>query len=135
VRLFRVCALLCAGSGLAQADPPSKEFYRLCKKITTLKSDQGPAKGCRAFNIRSTHNRKARGLDHKQNTEHKWQRCTNFRHKPVLLQSTSYLIIRVERTTFTARPLSPIILHRKNVTKVYKIFQNINNLRLLVSKI
>jgi hypothetical protein len=32
VRLFYVCAVLCAGSGLATADPPSKEIYRLYKK-------------------------------------------------------------------------------------------------------
>jgi hypothetical protein len=36
-RLFCVCALLYAGSGLATADPPFKEFYRLCKMIKKLK--------------------------------------------------------------------------------------------------
>jgi hypothetical protein len=30
LRLFCVCVALCVGSGLAKADPPSKESYRLC---------------------------------------------------------------------------------------------------------
>jgi hypothetical protein len=34
---------------LRRADPPSKEFYRLCKKIKKLKSGQGPTKGCKAI--------------------------------------------------------------------------------------
>jgi hypothetical protein len=29
VRLFYVCVVLCVGSGLAMADPPSKDSYRL----------------------------------------------------------------------------------------------------------
>jgi hypothetical protein len=49
VHLFCVCAVLCAGSGLATGWPPSKESYRLCKKIKKLKSSQGPKKGCRAI--------------------------------------------------------------------------------------
>jgi hypothetical protein len=39
VRLFCVCTVLCAGSQVAAfqlADPPSKESYRLCKKIKKL---------------------------------------------------------------------------------------------------
>jgi hypothetical protein len=40
VRLFFVCAVLCAGSVLG-ADPPSEASYRLCKK------DQGIEKAAR----------------------------------------------------------------------------------------
>jgi hypothetical protein len=32
-----VSAVRCAGSGLATGDPPSKESYRLCRKIKELK--------------------------------------------------------------------------------------------------
>jgi hypothetical protein len=47
--LFSVCAVLCVQvAALRRADPPSKEFYRLCKKIK-LKSGQGPTKDCRAI--------------------------------------------------------------------------------------
>jgi hypothetical protein len=45
VRLFCVCAVLCAGSGLAT----SKESYRLCKNQETEKAAnvQQRAVGCR----------------------------------------------------------------------------------------
>jgi hypothetical protein len=38
VRLFCVCAILFISSGLAAADPPSKESYRSVKMITKLRS-------------------------------------------------------------------------------------------------
>jgi hypothetical protein len=37
VRSFCVCVVLCVGSGLARAEPPSKESYRLCIGVGTLK--------------------------------------------------------------------------------------------------
>jgi hypothetical protein len=46
---FILFVLLCMQvAALRWADPPSKESYRLCKKIKKLKSGQGPTKGCRA---------------------------------------------------------------------------------------
>jgi hypothetical protein len=44
VRLFCVQVAV-----LRRADPPSKVFYRLCKKIKKLKSGQDPTKDCRAI--------------------------------------------------------------------------------------
>jgi hypothetical protein len=38
VRLFYVCAVLCVGTTLRRADPPSKESYRLCKDQETEKA-------------------------------------------------------------------------------------------------
>jgi hypothetical protein len=35
-------------AALRWADPPSKESYRLCKRLRNWKSGQGPTKGCRA---------------------------------------------------------------------------------------
>jgi hypothetical protein len=36
-------------AALRRADPPSKESYRLCKRLRNWKSVQGPTKGCRAI--------------------------------------------------------------------------------------
>jgi hypothetical protein len=46
---FILC-LCCPGSGsdLRGTDPPSKEFYRLCKIWRNWKGGQVPTKGCRA---------------------------------------------------------------------------------------
>jgi hypothetical protein len=53
VCVYSVFVLSCVQvATLQRADPPSKEFYRLCKKIKRLKkSGQGPTKGCRAIYI------------------------------------------------------------------------------------
>jgi hypothetical protein len=40
------CLLIAA---LRRADPPSKDSYRLCKRLRNWKSGQGPTKGCRAI--------------------------------------------------------------------------------------
>jgi hypothetical protein len=45
VRLFCVCAVLCAGSGLTTGWCPPKESYRLCKKIKKLKKWRRSNKG------------------------------------------------------------------------------------------
>jgi hypothetical protein len=44
VRLLCVCAVLCAGSGLATG-----WSYRVCKRSRNWKCDQGPTKGLRAI--------------------------------------------------------------------------------------
>jgi hypothetical protein len=49
LRLFCVCVVLCIGSFLRRADPPSKESYWLCIGLRNWKSDQGPTKDCRAI--------------------------------------------------------------------------------------
>jgi hypothetical protein len=49
VRLFCVCAVLCAGSGLATGWSPVQESYRLCKKSRNWNSGQGPTKDCRTI--------------------------------------------------------------------------------------
>jgi hypothetical protein len=36
---------------LRRPDPPSKESYRLCKRLRNWKSGQGPTKGCRATDL------------------------------------------------------------------------------------
>jgi hypothetical protein len=48
VRLFFVlyCVQVAASR---RADPPSKEFYRPCKRSRKWKSGQGPTKGCKAI--------------------------------------------------------------------------------------
>jgi hypothetical protein len=51
VRLFCVCAVLCANSGLATNWSPVKESYWLCKRSRNWKSGQGPTKGCRAIDV------------------------------------------------------------------------------------
>jgi hypothetical protein len=41
VRLFCVCAVICMQvAALQRADPPSKEFYRLCKRSRKWKADK-----------------------------------------------------------------------------------------------
>jgi hypothetical protein len=47
VRLFCVCAVLCA----ATADPLCKGSYRLCRRSRNWKSGQGPTKGCKTIII------------------------------------------------------------------------------------
>jgi hypothetical protein len=50
VCVYSVCGVLCVQvAALRGADPPSKEFYQLCKKIKKLNSGQGQRKGCRAI--------------------------------------------------------------------------------------
>jgi hypothetical protein len=49
VRLFCVCAVPCAGSGLATGWSPSKEFYRLRKRSRNWKGGQRPTKSSRAI--------------------------------------------------------------------------------------
>jgi hypothetical protein len=46
MRLLCLCIVLCVGSGLAMAVPPSKESYRLCIGLRNRKDGQGP-KGCK----------------------------------------------------------------------------------------
>jgi hypothetical protein len=48
VRLFCVCAVLFAGSGLETGWSPSKDSYRLCKRSRNWKIGQDP-KGCSAI--------------------------------------------------------------------------------------
>jgi hypothetical protein len=45
---MEVCAVLCA---LHRADPPSKEFYRLCKRPRNWKSDKGTTKDYSAIGL------------------------------------------------------------------------------------
>jgi hypothetical protein len=50
VRIYSVFVLSCMQvEALRRDDPPSKEFYRLCKRSRNWKSSQGPTKGCRAM--------------------------------------------------------------------------------------
>jgi hypothetical protein len=49
VRLFCVCALLCAGCGLATGRSPVQGVLPTVKRSRNWKSGQGPAKGCRAI--------------------------------------------------------------------------------------
>jgi hypothetical protein len=51
VRLFCVSVVLCVGRGLATADPPSKESYRLRTWSRDWKSGQGPINNYRAIII------------------------------------------------------------------------------------
>jgi hypothetical protein len=51
VRLFYVCVVMCVGGGLARADSPSKDSYRLYIRSRNLKSGKGPTKGRRAIII------------------------------------------------------------------------------------
>jgi hypothetical protein len=46
VSVYSVFVLPCVQ--VRWADPPSKESYRMCKKIEKLNSGQGPTEGCRA---------------------------------------------------------------------------------------
>jgi hypothetical protein len=45
MRLICFCVLV---ASLRRADPPSKESYRLCKRLRNWKGGQGLTKGCRA---------------------------------------------------------------------------------------
>jgi hypothetical protein len=48
--VYSVFVLSCVQvAALRQADPRSKEYYRLCKKIEKLKKRQGQTKDCRAI--------------------------------------------------------------------------------------
>jgi hypothetical protein len=47
VRLFLSVLFYVQVAALRRADPPSKESYRLCKRLRDWKSGQGPTKGCR----------------------------------------------------------------------------------------
>jgi hypothetical protein len=64
VRLFYVCAVLCAGSGLTTGWSPVQRVLPTVYTIKNLKSGQGPTKGCRARDtwpgvVRTTENQKA----------------------------------------------------------------------------
>jgi hypothetical protein len=49
VCIYSVFMLSCVQvAALRLADPPSLEFYRLCKTSRNKKSGQGPTEGCRA---------------------------------------------------------------------------------------
>jgi hypothetical protein len=48
VRLFCVCVVLCVGSGLATSWSPIQGALPTVCRLRNWKSDQGPAKGCRA---------------------------------------------------------------------------------------
>jgi hypothetical protein len=49
VCVYSVFVLSCVQvATLRRADSPSKEFYRLCKRLRNWKIGQGPTKGCRA---------------------------------------------------------------------------------------
>jgi hypothetical protein len=50
VYVYSLFALSCVQeAALRRADPPSKEFYRLCKRPRNWKSVHGPTKDCRAI--------------------------------------------------------------------------------------
>jgi hypothetical protein len=51
VRLFCVCVVLCAGSGLTTGWPPVLEVLPTVYRIKKLKSGQTPTTGCRAITI------------------------------------------------------------------------------------
>jgi hypothetical protein len=51
MRLFCVCLVLCAGSGLRRADPPSNDSYRLCIGLKTKNAAKVQRKDCTAIDI------------------------------------------------------------------------------------
>jgi hypothetical protein len=52
VCVYSVFVLFCVQvAALWRADPPSKDFYRLCIWLRNWKSRQGPTKDCRAMDI------------------------------------------------------------------------------------